>query len=95
MNRYNTWDYKIGDLIQVERRQHPSHKNFSKEYGVVVAYHENSRKDGFVKKKKWEYVSSSTGKRDWFQEYDHRCPVDNVRSNGKETNVKLLARGKQ
>ena len=93
MKRYNTWDYKIGDLILVKRRQHPSHKNFSEEYGVVIAYHENGLKDGFVKKKKWEYVSSSSGKRDQFWEYDDRWPGDEIRSNGKETMVKLLARG--
>ena len=90
MKRYNTWDYKIGDLILVKRRQHPSHKNFSEEYGVVIAYHENGLKDGFVKKKKWEYVSSSSGKRDQFWEYDDRVEIC---GDAKETKVKLLARG--
>jgi hypothetical protein len=79
---YNTWDYEIGDLIQVERRGAPP------EYGVVVAYRPAEIND--FNRKYWEYVSSSTGRRMYFYEIHERSLQE---FNPKETKVKLLARG--
>jgi hypothetical protein len=60
---YNTWDYEIGDLIQVERRGTPP------EYGVVVAYRPAEINN--YNRKYWEYISS-TGRRMYFAEEKER-----------------------
>lgn len=57
--RSNTWDYKVGDLIQVEKRGRPP------EIGVVTLFH---AKGLDAPRSYWEWVSARTGRTMFFQE---------------------------
>jgi len=74
---YNTWDYRVGDLIQVERRgQAP-------EIGVVTTF----RPEGNgAPRNYWEWVSAETGRTMFF----HEIKADFLMNDHK---VKVLARG--
>lgn len=56
---YNTWDYKVGDLIQVEKRGRPP------EIGVVTRFRAQSVD---APRNYWEWVSASTGRTMFFHE---------------------------
>ena len=56
---YNTWDYKVGDLIQVEKR------GWAPEIGVVT--HFRPQGEG-VPRDYWEWVSAETGRTMFFKE---------------------------
>lgn len=56
---YNTWDYKVGDLIQVEKR------GWAPEIGVVTLF----RAQGVdAPRNYWEWVSAETGRTMFFHE---------------------------
>jgi hypothetical protein len=57
---YNTWDYKVGDLIQVEFRNCPP------ETGVVTRFHPDGR--GRDNRKYWEWHSIESGQTRFFHE---------------------------
>ena len=54
---YNTWDYKVGDLIQVEKLGRPP------EIGVVTLFHEKGLD---APRSYWKWVSASTGRMMFF-----------------------------
>ena len=56
---YNTWDYKVGDLIQVEKR------GWAPEIGVVTLFRPQG--EG-VPRDYWEWVSAETGRTMFFKE---------------------------
>tara|TARA_R110002074_G_scaffold144322_7_gene291838 strand:+ start:409 stop:636 length:228 start_codon:yes stop_codon:yes gene_type:complete len=56
---YNTWDYKVGDLIQVEKLGRPP------EIGVVTLFHEKGLD---APRSYWKWVSASTGRMMFFYE---------------------------
>ena len=77
MNEYNTWDYKVGDLIQVEKRGWPA------EVGVVTVFFPQSEA---IPRNYWEWVSAETGRTMFFHEIKaYTLSLDHK--------VKLLARG--
>jgi hypothetical protein len=56
---YNTWDYKVGDLIQVEKRGQPP------EIGVVTVFKPEGKG---IPRNYWEWVSAQTGRTMFFHE---------------------------
>ncbi len=74
----NTWDYKVGDLIQVEKRGWPP------EVGIVITY----RPEGEgVPRNYWEWISAYTGRTMFFHEIKaHMLAQDHK--------IKVLARAK-
>jgi hypothetical protein len=74
---YNTWDYKVGDLIQVEKLGWPA------EIGVVIRFQEQGRESP---RKYWEWVSASTGRTMYFFEIKSELLA-------KDHKIKVLARG--
>jgi hypothetical protein len=77
MNEYNTWDYKVGDLIQVEKLGWPA------EVGVVTAFRPQGEA---VPRNYWEWVSAETGRTMFFHEIKAKMLA-------QDHKVKLLARG--
>ena len=57
---YNTWDYKVGDLIQVEKR------GWAPEIGVVTLF--LPKGEGGLGRDYWEWVSVETGRTMFFKE---------------------------
>ena len=76
---YNTWDYKVGDLIQVEKRGRPP------EIGIVTAFRPQSEA---VPRNYWEWVSSETGKTMFFHEIKAKFLA-------QDHKIKVLARGEE
>lgn len=76
--RSNTWDYKVGDLIQVEKRGRPP------EIGVVTLFH---AKGLDAPRSYWEWVSAQTGRTMFFHEIRAKMLAEDHK-------VTLLARGK-
>ena len=74
---YNTWDYKVGDLIQVEKRGRPA------EIGVVTVFRPQAED---VPRNYWEWVSAATGKTMFFHEIKAKFL-------SQDHKIKLLARG--
>ena len=77
--RSNTWDYKVGDLIQVEKRGQPP------EIGMVTLFH---AKGLDAPRSYWEWVSAQTGRKMFF----HWIKAKTLRADHHK--VTLLARGK-
>ena len=77
MNEYNTWDYKVGDLIQVEKR------GCAPEIGIVTTFRPQSEA---VPRNYWEWVSAQTGRTMFFHEIK-------AHTLGMEHKVRVLARG--
>lgn len=75
---YNTWDYKVGDLIKVEKRGCPP------EIGVVTTFRPESES---VPRNYWEWISAETGRTMFFHEIKAGLLA-------QEHKVKVLARGK-
>ena len=74
---YNTYDYKVGDLIQVEKR------GWAPEIGIVTTFRPQSES---VPRNYWEWVSAHTGRTMFFHEIRH-LPGDykiKVLARGKE-----------
>jgi hypothetical protein len=59
---YNTWDYKVGDLIQVEKLGRPP------EIGVVTRFLAQSVD---APRNYWEWVSAETGRTMFFTRLEH------------------------
>ncbi len=57
---YNTWDYKVGDLIQVEKR------GLVPEIGVVTLF--LPKGEGGLARDYWEWTSAETGRTMFFKE---------------------------
>jgi hypothetical protein len=74
---YNTWDYKVGDLIQVEKRgQTP-------EIGVVTVFNHEGKG---IPRNYWEWVSAQKGRTMFFHEIKAKILA-------QEHKIKVLARG--
>ena len=76
---YNTWDYKVGDLIQVEKR------GYAPEIGIVTKF---IRECEGVPRNYWEWISAQTGRTMFFHEIRAKFLA-------QDHKVKVLARGKQ
>ena len=76
---YNTWDYKVGDLIQVEKR------GWAPEIGIVTVFRPQS--EG-VPRNYWEWISAETGKTMFF----HEIKAEMLAQDHK---IKVLARGEE
>ena len=74
---YNTWDYKVGDLIQVEKR------GCSPEIGIVTKF---IRQCEGVPRNYWEWLSAQTGRTMFF----HEIRAELLAQDHK---IKVLARG--
>ena len=74
---FNTWDYKVGDLIQVEKQGQPP------EIGVVTAFRPQSEK---VPRNYWEWISAQTGRTMFFHQIEAKYLSENYK-------IKVLARG--
>ena len=74
---FNTWDYKVGDLIQVEKR------GVDPEIGVVTVFKPESRG---VPRNYWEWVSAQTGRTMFFHEIKAEFLSGGLK-------IKVLARG--
>ena len=75
---YNSWDYKIGDLIQVEKRGRPP------EVGIVITFRPEGES---VPRNYWEWVSAYTGRTMFFHEIK-------ANSLSQDHKIKVLARAK-
>ena len=75
---YNTWDYKVGDLIQVEMR------GLAPEIGVVTLFLPKGEGPELTRDY-WEWVSVETGRTMFFKE-------TKAYTLGIEHKVKRLAR---
>ena len=79
--RSNTWDYKVGDLIQVEKRGRPP------EIGIVTMFYPIPAYCEEVPGNYWEWVSAQTGRTMFFHEI-------RAKRLAEDHKVTLLARGK-
>ena len=74
---YNTWDYRVGDLIQVERR------GTVPEIGVVTMF---IPEGNGAPRNYWEWISANTGRTMFFSQIKAQILANDHK-------VKVLARG--